>query len=870
MTRSLNIHIAETINPITWVFGTSLWDAAISSVFLLLFGYFGYRWIVGPILDVLGGYWLFWRTRQAGMGFLEITPPHHIDKPPIATQELITVLQSQIGRGGLISLEVVSSRQDGIRYLIRAKHSALPAIQRHLASYLPDARFRVLDEDPILINTSAAYSAIYDVRQARHYAYPLSDQTDLTQSDPVAYVVGAMAKLQPGELATVQVVITPFSSYWASRIAGKILSHGYAIIDGKVRNFLLKHWWAWVVGLLIWSLSHIPDFTLSWMFILLVVSMFFVKRQEPPLTAGEQELYKSMLEKLGQPLFRTDIRLCVVADSVTRLNDLSSGLQSSLAPLGSPFQGLITSPNYLGQRGRDYLEFKFLRRLPAAWAPGRNILAASELASLYHFPFGDITTENLKRSHSRTLPAPLSLKQDNQYDIILGRNHHHGTSTDIGLTAADRQRHVYVIGGTGNGKTTLLNAAMMADLQNGQGFAFIDPHGDAAETLLRHVPEDRIKDIIYFNPDDLTHPIGLNLLELTDGLTGDDLLREKDLVTEAVISVFRKIFSDEDEGGHRIEYVLRNAVQTALTQPGATLFTVFDLLNDPKYRKQVVASLQDKDLINFWKQELGKAGDFQRVKMAAGITAKIGRFLFSASARRILEQPKSTINFDDILDSGKILICNFSKGLLGEDTSVLFGIMTLAKIQLAALRRARLAQAARRPFYLYVDEFQNFATTSFVQLLSEARKYQLFMMLAEQSTSQQQDQRTNQIILANVGTVICFRTGNPVDEKLLLPYFAPYIEPGEISNLPAYNFYMRINGTATQEPFSGETIPPAVQGDGDIARQVVRSSRDTYGRRPASNDAPSVTSAPTKATKTIRQPKRTPPAKNRPSATIGA
>ena len=212
-----------------------------------------------------------------------------------------------------------------------------------------------------------------------------------------------------------------------------------------------------------------------------------------------------------------------------------------------------------------------------------------------------------------------------------------------------------------------------------------------------------------------------NRLELSPDLTGDDLLREKDLITEATISVLRKIFSDDDSGGHRIEYVLRNAIQTALTLEEPTLFTIFELLNDAKFRRKVVKGLEDKNLKDFWSNEIGKAGDMQKVKMAAGITAKIGRFLFSASARRMLEQPKSTINFEDVLAGKRILICNFSKGLLGEDTSALFGTTVLAKIQTAALRRARIGQSDRSPYYLYVDEFQNCATLVFVQMLSAAR-----------------------------------------------------------------------------------------------------------------------------------------------------
>jgi len=236
-------------------------------------------------------------------------------------------------------------------------------------------------------------------------------------------------------------------------------------------------------------------------------------------------------------------------------------------------------------------------------------------------------------------------------------------------------------------------------------------------------------------------------------------------------------------------------------------------------------------LINFWKNEFGKAGDMQKVKMSAGITAKIGRFLFSASARQILEQPKSTIDFDDIINSGKILICNLSKGLLGEDTSELFGITVLAKLQLASLRRARIKQAERRTFYLYVDEFQNFATTSFVQMLSESRKYRVFMIMAEQSTSQQSDQQTVNIILANVGTIICFRTGNPQDEQRLLPMFSPYIEPGEISNPPAYNYYARLAAVHAQEPLSGQTL--VLEGEGDEATRdrIVKHSRKEFARK---------------------------------------
>ncbi len=267
---------------------------------------------------------------------------------------------------------------------------------------------------------------------------------------------------------------------------------------------------------------------------------------------------------------------------------------------------------------------------------------------------------------------------------------------------------------------------------------------------------------------------------------------------------------------------------TAFTVPDATLFTVYKLLTNNKFRRSVVDKLTDEDLKDFWAGEFNSAGDYQKVKMSSGVNAKLGRFQRSVVSKRILEQAKSTINFDDIIQNNKILICNFAKGYIGEDTSTLLGISVLAKLQLSALRRARLGEDSRTPFYLYVDEFQNFATISFVQLLSEARKYKLFLTMAEQSTAQQEEKRLVDIMLANVGTVICFRSGSPQDEKLLLPIFKPQLTSGDIANLPSYNFYMRLRAVNSLEPMSGETILLEDSGSLEIANKVIKASRNRY------------------------------------------
>ena len=814
--------------------GQSLFERALSIALLAAACYLIYRWIAQPLFVAIKGMWNFWRLRHAPASFLEVTPPASPEKQTAATDQLFAILRRLSSDRAPISVEIISSRKDGIRYIVRAHPSDVPALQRQIASYLPEAQFRALDSVDLPFEAAGRPAHVIEIKQTNHYAYPLQSQDDLSVSDPVAYLAGAMTKLEPNETIAMQMVLAPHNSRWTARLAAKIMQRGYAIIgiDNQIWNFFVTRWIMWVIAIAIGILYSNGLLALQ-VAILLTVISFFIKREEPVLNQGEQELYADILSKLQRPLFRADIRILIAANSEARFSDLANGLTGSLGPLGASMQALYGQrlhPEWLGQKiGR----FKFEHRLSSFLVFDSNVLSASELASIYHFPYGTITTEGMVRSHSRTLPATLDMK-NNKFDVVLGQNNHHGEVTPVGLTAAERERHVFIIGGTGNGKTTMLQYAIAQDVQSGKCVAVVDPHGDMAETLLRHVPEDRIKDVIYFNPDDLAHPIGLNLLELTPGLDGDDLLREKDIVTESVVSVFRKIFSDDDTGGHRIEYILRNTIQTALYVKNATLFTVYDLLNDPAYRKQVLKTIDDKNLQNFWKQELGKAGDMQKVKMAAGITAKIGRFLFSASAKRILEQPHSTINFDEILD-GKILICNFSKGLLGEDTSELFGIAVLAKIQLAALRRARFKQADRKPFYLYVDEFQNFATPSFVQMLSEARKYKLYLTMAEQTTSQQDEQQMVDIILANVGTVICFRSGNPDDERLMLPLFKPYIEEGEIASLPSYNFYMRVAAQKSQEPLSGETIVLEEKED-KLVGKIIVSSRKKYSSRPLKNN----------------------------------
>ena len=800
--------------------------------------------VVAMTVNVLNRRWLHIRPTE----WLEITPPASVNKTPEATEQLFSVIHGHhaarslkdklLRRLPVMSFEIASTRKDGIRYLVQVESSQALTLQKAITAYVPNAKVSVVEYQP----PEAARTL--EFKETGHYVLPLTLTAAFEQHDPLVYVTAAMTKLSDNESVTLQLVVRPVKLKDAGKLSRQIMANENILlaVNGGGNKALSKAG-DLLGGTLMGALdlaSEVSYETAAGYRNGSSKSSYAkdaqfksqVARGERPartLSKFELELMESMHQKVTQPLFQVDLRVLVSGDSAkAHAAAFRSALDGYSVP---PHQALKAKANLpLTKNRREKLADA---RLPAYLKRNSLVLSSSEVASLYHFPSSRISqTDNLITSLSRTLPAPVSLKQNRELDVIIGENIHHDIVTPIGLTQSERDRHVYIIGGTGNGKTTMIKYQLIQDIQNNKGVAIVDPHGDLAEELLGHIPPERIDDVVYFNPDDLEHPFALNLLELTPGLTGNDLLREKDIITESVVSVFRKIFSDDDSGGHRIEYVLRNAIHTALTVEGATLFTVLKLLQNATYRRNVVNKLEDEDLKDFWKSEMGKAGEMQKVKMAAGITAKIGRFNVNASAKSILSQEKSTINFEEIIDSGKILICNLSKGMLGEDVSELFGITVLTKLQLASLRRARVKQSERRAFYLYVDEFQNFATPSFVQMLSESRKYRLFLTMAEQSTSQQKDQQMVSVILANVGTVVCFRTGNPNDERLILPLFSPYIDEGEIANLSAYNFYARLSSVTAQEPLSGVTIVPEEPEDAAIAERAVSQSRKKYAKKP--------------------------------------
>lgn len=780
--------------------------------------------------------------------YLELTPPASSEKTSFSTQQLFSVIynlgkqrsmiKKLLGIQNVFSCEIVSSQDSGIRYIVKTTPQHAVNLQRSIISYLPGVRVTIIDDYFNLTKkvNHGTLKKVVDYHLTRPFALPLRKQDTLEEHDPVAYITGMMTKLSPGEIISFQLVLTPVTPREVGRIKQKILRNDDILSYINSSSLVHSFFPFTVLFALVSSLVQVFQWTLS----TLVQDFSSSGRSNSPyknsasgelnrkVSQSEMEFIRTVESKIDQPLFDVRMRLFLSLHSQKDLHQRQDGFISSLGVYSYPNSQAIKI-NTLSSFNmfQGIYQALFRKRILSLFTQRNNILSVSEISDIYHFPFMRVTqTENVVKVYSKQLPAPLSLKNASTLDVTFAQNIYAGTTTPIGLTLEERKRHMYVIGATGSGKTTLLTSMITHDIRSGNGVCVVDPHGDLAESLLYTVPEERLGDLIYFNPYDIKYPIGLNLLELTPGLEEDDALLEKEIITESVISLFRKVFSDAMASHpHRIEYILRNTIHTAFTTENPTLFTIFELLNNPPFQKEVVQKLTDEHLLNFWKYEFGKAGDFQKVKMVSPVTARIGRFLFSPSAKRILEQPKSTINFDQIMDNKKILICNLSKGNLGEDTSEVMGIMILNKIQLASLKRARTETHLRNQYYLYVDEFQNFATPSFVQMMSEARKYGVNLIIAEQSTSQQHDKSLTHTILANVGTVACFRSANPQDEELMLKQFSPYVASGDITNLPAFNFYMKISAINPEEPFSGKTIVTPIDKDAKLREVLVGTSR---------------------------------------------
>ncbi len=538
---------------------------------------------------------------------------------------------------------------------------------------------------------------------------------------------------------------------------------------------------------------------------------------EPQISERDKSRITAIQEKSTKLGYQVKIRLMYAG------HDQHTARLRMQALVGAFKQFNTTNLNGFIAKSASYNREKQLEFRARFFIDNGYILNIEELASLFHLPHTSVETPNILWATTKTAEPPPNVPiqvAGNEADIsLLGVTNFRGTHTVFGFYRADRGRHVYILGQTGTGKSGALELLTLSDIYYNQGFAVIDPHGDYAQHVLSFIPQNRLEDVVYFNPADTNHPIGFNPLEISDpSLKGH--------ISSELVGVLKRLFADS--WGPRLEYILRYSLLALLDYPNSTMLDITRLLTDKKFRAGVITHIDDPVVKNFWVTEFASWNDKFAAEAVAPVLNKVGAFTANPMIRNIIGQPKSTFNIRRIMDEGKILVVNLSRGLMGEDNAGILGAMMVTKIQLAAMGRADMQMSERRPFYLYVDEFQNFATDSFATILSEARKYGLNLTVANQYISQMSEE-VRSAVFGNVGTIACFRI-SPDDAPFLQKYFEPQFEAPDLIQQHSRFFVTTMMINDEKAPaFSAKTLNLPVPAD-DLTNRIITLSRERYAQ----------------------------------------
>jgi hypothetical protein len=540
------------------------------------------------------------------------------------------------------------------------------------------------------------------------------------------------------------------------------------------------------------------------------------KKEVVRLAPGQEEELTQIENKMLKVGFEFVIRIVTKAEDQVRSEQI---LRDSVASFKQFTTAHLNSFSYsLEERDAKEIYSDYVRRTLSEEII--DIMNIEELASVFHMPNISVETPNIAWSRSKKLEPPMNLPTENDYGVsVFAETDYREHKTMFGIKPEDRRRHFYLLGKTGVGKSTVFKNMFIADILRGDGACFVDPHGEAVEELLDFIPPERVDDVVYFDPTDVDNPVGFNMLELEDK-------SQRDLIADGVVEVFKKQFGHS--WGPRLQYILTNAVSTLLEAQNTTLLAVLRILTDNNYRKFILKQVDDPILLKFWEEEFAQMSSNRRLvtEAVAPIQNKVGRFISSAVIRNIVGQVKSTINLREIMDDGKILLVNLAQGKLGEETASLLGGMIITRLQSTAMERTDQTFDDRRDFYLYVDEFQNFATVSFAKILSEARKYKLNLTMTNQYIDQL-PLEVRQAIFGNVGTLGSFVVSQS-DASILENEFAPDITADDLVSLDAHAMYIKlcIDGM-TSIPFSAKSLPPRYIPYG-LKDQVIEASREKF------------------------------------------
>lgn len=735
---------------------------------------------------------------------MQILVPRENEKASLAAEQMFAsihgILEDYEKCLDVISFEIASTEQDGIRFYVVAPEHLSRFIEGQIYAQYPNADIKYVQD--YASNDSSSQETFIttgEIEMEKDYIFPIKTFRSF-EVDPLAAITGAMSELNLGEKVWLQIISRPVSNYWQERSKKYIT----AIKEGKDPNGVTL-------------LSFLTDLVKGMGKALTESSDSKNQKEVVKLLPGQEEELSEIENKMLKVGFEFKVRVVAKADTQIRseqmLRDVVASFKQFTTAHLNNFVHIL--PEKTGKEVYD----DYIKRYIPKDEP--DILNIEELASLYHLPNISVETPNIAWSRARKLEPPMNLPKATEGEVtIFGETDYRDIKVEFGIKKADRQRHFYLLGKTGTGKSTLFKNMFISDVLAGEGACFVDPHGDTVEELLDYIPPNRIDDVIYFNPTDVENPVGFNMLELKDK-------SQRDLIADGVVEVFKKQFGES--WGPRLQYILTNTIATALEAQGTTLLAIIRLLVDTNYRKFILKQVGDPILYKFWVEEFAQMSQNNRLLTEAisPIQNKVGRFISSAVIRNIIGQVKSTIDLRDIMDNQKILLVNLAQGKLGEETASLLGGMVITRLQATAMERVDIPIEQRKDFFLYVDEFQNFATESFAKILSEARKYKLNLTMTNQYIDQL-PLTVRQAIFGNIGTLGSYVV-SPADASILEKEFAPVVSADDLVSLDAWSMYVKlcIDGM-TSVPFSAKSLPVRYHKFA-LKDDIVRQSREKYG-----------------------------------------
>lgn len=634
------------------------------------------------------------------------------------------------------------------------------------------------------------------INQDNHYSLPFKTYKDI-ESDTFQSILGGFSKVnEVGEGAALQFVITPASSSEKNNIKSKIkaLKKGK---DPSSGNPIISF------------LSSLEE----------VISGRSKNNDKNSNKDIDKEKIKALEKKLSKSLFRINTRIAVSAPTKQKAESIFDGLTSPLSQFASPESNTLSI-----KKPRNFKKFSHSFSFREFNSGNSIVVNSEELSSIFNFPTSFTDVPNLNLQKARQLSAPTNIPNEG---LLLGENIHRGKRKNIYITDKDRRRHLYMVGQTGTGKSNLMVNLVHQDIKDGKGTAVIDPHGDLIDDILGLVPESRKDDVIVFDPSRLDKPIGLNMLEY-------DLDRpeEKTFIVNEMIEIFDKLYDLKKTGGPMFEQYMKNALlllmEDAEHDP-ATLMEVPRIFTDSEFRNRKLDRISNPTVVDFWRKEASKAGGEASLEnITPYITSKFNNFTSNEYTRVIVGQTESSFDFRKVMDEGKILLVNLSKGKIGDLNANLLGMIIVGKLLIAALSRVDIPQESRRDFNLFIDEFQNFTTDSIATILSEARKYRLNLTIAHQFIAQLKDDIRDSVF-GNVGSLLSFRVGAPSAE-VLEKQFEPELSINDLVNIDNFNAYVKllVHGETT-DPFNIKTFK-AESPDLERAKEIKENSINKYGR----------------------------------------